>query len=294
MSATDRLVATRAQVSNLVDKFQKELDRQAAAAAQAARQAAAANTEAMSKATSAKSQRIRMSDPNNRTSNNSRQGAGNGALPTAAAAESTIVGLPGSKSKSKKKKRSALANASNPHHLRNYVPSRLPNSGPPPTITAAQAAVQFLGPAPIRFLTADLAPRSGGQTTTAAQKRMNVSSGGTASLSNGGIVVPDEWICSFCEYDLFYGSEASFRRAIRARKKILRRRRRARERAARAASGVAPATASSQMDDGETEDEAEYEADAPYEASQASGPRVGTGSAQQAMAGRTGGDDGAG
>lgn len=284
-------MATRAEVSNLVDSFQRELDRQAAAAAQAAREAAAANSEAMSKATSAKSQRMRTSDP--RANNgHGQQGAPNGgvaapvSVPDAAAA-----GLPQSKSRSKKKKRSALANASNPHHLRNYVPSRLPNSGPPPTISAAQAALQFLGPAPVRFLSADLAPRSGAG-ATALRKRTNTS--GNLTSPNDGVVIPDEWICSFCEYDLFYGSEASFRHGMRQRKKILRRRRRARERAARAASGVAPAAASSQMDDGETEDEGDYEADAPYETAQTSGPRGQLGSTQQSMAGRMGGDDGAG
>lgn len=289
-SATGRLVATRAEVSNLVDKFQSELDRQVAAAAQAAREAAAANNEAMSKATSAKSQRMRSSDA--RVNGQSRPGAINGGAPALASTpDPATAGLPQSKSRSKKKKRSALANASNPHHLRNYVPSRLPNSGLPPTISAAQAALQFLGPAPIRFLSADLVPRSGAG-ATAARKRTNTS--GNLTSPNDGVVIPDEWMCSFCEYDLFYGSEASFRHGVRQRKKILRRRRRARERAARAASGVAPAAPSSQMDDGETEDEGDYEADAPYETAQMSGPRGISGSAQQTMAGRTGGDDGAG
>jgi len=41
----------------------------------------------------------------------------------------------------------------------------------------------------------------------------------------------------FCEYQLFYGDEQAYRRAIRNRKKILKRRRRARERAAAAAAG---------------------------------------------------------
>jgi hypothetical protein len=50
----------------------------------------------------------------------------------------------------------------------------------------------------------------------------------------------DEWICANCEYSLFYGDDAGFRRSIRNRKKILSRRRRARERAAAAASGIAP------------------------------------------------------
>lgn len=289
MSATDRLVATRTEVSTLIDKFQQELDRQATAAAQAAREAAAANSEALSKAASAKSQRMRTSDP--RTNTHARQSVPNGGTPIGTANEPTTAGLPTTKGRSKKKKRSALANASNPHHLRNYIPSRLPNSGPPPTISAAQAALQFLGPAPTRFLSADFAPRSG---PGAPAMRKRTTAGGNLASAQDGVVIPDEWICSFCEYDLFYGSDASFRHGVRQRKKILRRRRRARERAARAASGVAPAAPSSQLDDGETEDEGDYEADAPFESAQTSGLRGNTGSAQQTMAGRTGGDDGAG
>ncbi len=54
-------------------------------------------------------------------------------------------------------------------------------------------------------------------------------------ISNPG----EEWICSLCEYKLFYGEdEHERRRAIRNRKKILSRRRRAVERAAAAASGA--------------------------------------------------------
>jgi hypothetical protein len=289
-SATERLIAMRAEVTILVEKFQKELDRQATAAAQAARQAAA-NSEALSKASSAKSQRTRPSESTKSANNANPRGTGGGAL-TSNGNESA-PGLVPSKGKSKKKKRSALANASNPHHLRNYVPSRLPNSGSPSTISAAQAALQFLGPAPIRFLTADLGRRGGAAGTVLSRngsKRMS----GTASLDEG-VLMPDEWICAFCEYDLFYGAEARYRHGIRARKKILRRRRRARERAARAASGVGPAApAGSTMDDGETEDEAEYEADSPYETAQSSGVRVAGGGAQQMTAGSTGGDDGAG
>ena len=288
-SATERLIATRAEVSILVDKFQKELDRQAAAAAQAARQAAAGNSESLTLASSAKSQRTRPSESTKSANARATSGAGGGA-PTSNSNESAPSFIP-SKGKSKKKKRSALANASNPHHLRNYIPSRLPNSGPPSTISAAQAALQFLGPAPIRFLSADVGVRRGTPGTMVSRgKRMS----GTASLDDG-VVMPDEWICAFCEYDLFYGTEGSYRHGIRARKKILRRRKRARERAARAASGVGPAAAvGSTMDDGETEDDGEYEADSPYEVAQSSGGRISSGEAQQMRAGSTGGDDGAG
>ena len=129
----------------------------------------------------------------------------------------------------KKKKRSALANASNPHHLRNYVPSRLPHTG---QLSAAQALANIqnlLSPLPMRFLSADIPPRRKSKT----QRATTIS-----SLNNPA----DEWICPFCEYDLFYGSEDSYQRVLRNRKKILRRRRRARERAAAAASGTGPAT----------------------------------------------------
>lgn len=162
----------------------------------------------------------------------------------------------------KKKKRSTLANASNPHHLRNYVPSRLPhaaggggstggNHGP-----GSQAAnTGSLWPLAMKFLSAELPPR----------RRKGVSGGGP----NGSHVLPlpqlvfpqEEWICMFCEYKLFYGDEAKFRLAVRNRKKILRRRRRARERAAAAASGVnavlknapvaAPAAETAQVEDEE-------------------------------------------
>lgn len=47
----------------------------------------------------------------------------------------------------------------------------------------------------------------------------------------------EEWICAFCDYELFYGEDPVYRRAVRSRKKILKRRRRARERAAAAAAG---------------------------------------------------------
>ena len=47
-------------------------------------------------------------------------------------------------------------------------------------------------------------------------------------IGKGALINPaDEWVCPFCEYELFYGDEAEYRRAIRNRKKILRRRRRA-------------------------------------------------------------------
>ncbi|WAQ88119.1 hypothetical protein PtA15_9A244 [Puccinia triticina] len=58
-------------------------------------------------------------------------------------------------------------------------------------------------------------------------------------------VEPDEWICAFCEHELWFGEPLGLLRVIKNRKDVLRRRRRAKERAARAASGVPPTTPSS-------------------------------------------------
>jgi len=129
------------------------------------------------------------------------------------------------KTSGKKKKRSALANASNPHHLRNYVPSRIPNQG---LLSAAQLganAQNMLSPLPLIFLSAEIPARRG------AQQR--ASAGAASQLANPA----EEWICPACEYRLFYGEEQGYRMGVRNRKKILKRRRRARERAAAAANG---------------------------------------------------------
>jgi hypothetical protein len=137
--------------------------------------------------------------------------------------------------KGKKKKRSTMANASNPHHLRNYVPSRLPHAAGGGGSTGnhghgnqAGNVNNSLWPLALKFLSADLTP--GRRKETREQNgNINVQS----------LVVPqEEWICLFCEYSLFYGEEMEYRRAVRNRKKVLKRRRRARERAAAAASGV--------------------------------------------------------
>lgn len=139
------------------------------------------------------------------------------------------------KARGKKKKRSALANASNPHHLRNYVPSRLPNSGQHGgSLNAANQQQSWVSSVPVRFLSAEIPRRrkqKDGEPVAPPATQV--------PLTNPA----DEWICAFCEYDLFYGDDGRYRRAVRNRKKILRRRRRARERAAAAASGRMSASA---------------------------------------------------
>lgn len=142
----------------------------------------------------------------------------------------------GAKTRGKKKKRSALAIASNPHHRRNYVPSRLPQSGQANPAQAAANAQNYLGPPPFRFLSAEIPP---------SRKKSKGTATPTAQLTNPA----DEWICSFCEYKLFYGGDAGYRRAVRGRKKILRRRQRAERRAANVTAKV-PAAGQDQDQDG--------------------------------------------
>ncbi|GJJ11448.1 hypothetical protein Clacol_005681 [Clathrus columnatus] len=308
---SDRLVSTREEVAILHTRFEAELSRQAAKAAEAAtaRQQAQAQAQAQHQASSNTheqgrgSKRVAGRNSGNSAINTGGNIHGNGNAnangnPTmkshansnntanigqdASTLTSTAAAAPpppSHKGRTKNKKRSALANASNPHHLRNYVPSRLPYSssvgygsggghgsggygytlGPP--------ALGLLSPLPVRFLTAQITsdpktkgrrksrntngnshstptPANGGGRDSPESPRTSVVSGNnntafSASHSTIPLTLPeDEWICPLCEYYLFYGDDAAFRRAIKWRKKILNRRRRARERAAAAASGT--------------------------------------------------------
>ncbi|CAE7092318.1 unnamed protein product [Rhizoctonia solani] len=152
--------------------------------------------------------------------------------------------------KSKKKKRSTLANASNPHHLRNYVPSRVSHAGSHQASSGHGQASNSLGPLALKFLSATLPPRTKGRAPT-------------GESSGSSLIPPDtEWICPFCEYSLFYGDEAAMQRAARNRRRILTRRRNARERAAAAASGaMGPRNQDTSDDEGESEDESEDDED---------------------------------
>ncbi|TBU47530.1 hypothetical protein BD309DRAFT_467644 [Dichomitus squalens] len=222
-ATSERLVATNGEVAELHGRFQAELARQAAKAAEAAKQAAAALSGPLAKRTNGTKQAPRTT-----------AGKGSDAKGTL---EQSLLGTKGKGGK--KKKRSALANASNPHHLRNYVPSRLPHSGPPSAQQAMQNAQNLLTPLPLRFLSAEIPPRR--------RKKSEPNVTPVSTLTNPA----EEWICPFCEYQLFYGDDQSYARAVRNRKKILRRRRRARERAAAAASGATAAAAAEKAQDDE-------------------------------------------
>ncbi|EUC59115.1 hypothetical protein RSOL_296870 [Rhizoctonia solani AG-3 Rhs1AP] len=146
--------------------------------------------------------------------------------------------------KLKKKKRSVLANASNPHHLLNYVPSRVSHVGSHQILASHGPVNNPLGPLALKFLSSTLPPRSKGRIPTAE------------SWGSSLIRPETEWICPFCEYGLFYSDEAAMQRAVRNRRRILVRRRNARERAAAAASGaIASRSRDTSDDEGESESE---------------------------------------
>ncbi|KAI9436765.1 hypothetical protein F5148DRAFT_1264359 [Russula earlei] len=214
-AASERLIATHAEYTVLCDRFEHELARQAEKMTENVKENTLPGIGAVDGGSSGAAQRNERAVRKGRGTTQSVQ---NSDLPAASKSASDT------KTSGKKKKRSALANASNPHHLRNYVPSRIPNQG---HIMAAQLgthAQNMLSPLPLLFLSAQIPPRRG------AQPRP---SGMWSQLANP----TEEWICPTCEYRLFYGDEQGYRMGVRNRKKILKRRRRARERAAAAANG---------------------------------------------------------
>ncbi|KIJ65197.1 hypothetical protein HYDPIDRAFT_131567 [Hydnomerulius pinastri MD-312] len=203
-ATSDRLTATKEEVLALRSRFEAELARQAAKAAKAAAEAKHAVLAASKGSRSKRSDKSQL-------------------LPGVAAspdqtAESLDLPPSGNTRGNRKKKRNALAVASNPHHRKNYVPSRLPSSGQANAVQATQNAHNSLGPQPLRFLSAEIP----------ARRRKKATATPSAQIVNP----TDEWICPRCEYSLFYGDEPEYRRTVRSRKQILRRRRRAQERAA--------------------------------------------------------------
>ncbi|GAA5932631.1 hypothetical protein JCM3775_005982 [Rhodotorula graminis] len=167
------------------------------------------------------------------------------ALPSPPAA-SSLPPTPSRKPTAKKgrKKRSAHANALNVHHRDNYVPSRLPSHTPSTNGVAHDAnGTPYL-------------------TSWPASDEALASAGPYASTCGAGhFCGPDEWLCLFCEYELFYGEEPLLYRAVRKRHNVLKVRQKAKDRATKATHGGASA-ASSATDPGPG---------APVEASTSSG-----------------------
>lgn len=126
-----------------------------------------------------------------------------------------------------RKKRSAHANALNVHHRDNYVPSRLPSHTSSTNGVAHDAnGTPYL-------------------TSWPASEEALASAGPYASTCGAGhFCGPDEWLCLFCEYELFYGEESLLYRAVRRRHNVLKVRKKAKDRATKATQGGASASAS--------------------------------------------------
>ncbi|KAF9063360.1 hypothetical protein BDP27DRAFT_239010 [Rhodocollybia butyracea] len=296
-ATTDRLTTNKTQVAALRRRFQDELTRQASLARQVRQTRQTSKTGAVSsspakgtkgtktsKASRQKQKRDQSevdgsSDPatNTKPSNNgdnpsptnSEPLSANGtASPTSIVATNTTANpsVKSKKSKTPKKKRSALANASNPHHLRNYVPSRVPYANTPTNSNTTSGTNMnggwngggdpndLLSPFPWRFLTAEIperGKRQSGKTsgekkgmknrdqnrptspmTTNAASPVSAAPGIALTNSAGANAnATSEWLCVFCEYELFFGDEGEYRRVLKRRKGVLKRRKRARDRA---------------------------------------------------------------
>ncbi|KAJ3718735.1 hypothetical protein C8R42DRAFT_697262 [Lentinula raphanica] len=318
-TTSERLLATKKEVAILRRRFEEELARQTSNAASSTATHRPAATSVNSKSSRSKrgdrgrtdkKPRGQRNEYSNSSESNQISGAGGGGLMTSSAATTTTspqqqqqlvaednagntnnANVKPTSRSGKKKKRSALANASNPHHLRNYVPSRLPQSagGTPPNVAGTNHAnANDLGPFPLRFLSAEIPPRRGPRSKRSQaqeqpqhqqqqqQQQQPPSSLLTTSLTNPA----EEWLCVFCEYELFFGDEMEYRKALNRRKAVLKRRRRARERAAAAASGQTKVSSTSKKsssqqpapvaarrdseEDGDEEEEVDPE-DAEYE-----------------------------
>ena len=120
----------------------------------------------------------------------------------------------GPKPKSKKgKKRSAHANANNPHFKSNYIPSRMPAAAAQSHHDSAQALTSW--PA------SEEAIASGRAAGTGARRAAGYFAGS------------EEWLCAFCDYEIFWGEESHLVKATKRRQKVLEVRRKSKKKAAK-------------------------------------------------------------
>ncbi|KJA24334.1 hypothetical protein HYPSUDRAFT_200562 [Hypholoma sublateritium FD-334 SS-4] len=174
------------EVAMLHKWFEVELEHQAAKAAKMA--VATANSGAnkgIVRATEKAQQRVKANTTGDATGGTGKNRGGN-QTPELVESQAVSVdsgvngaGSGGGKLKnSKKKKCSALANVSNPYHLRNYVPSRLPRSvsgdgGTQGAGTNGNAnANNTIWPLPMRFLSSEIPPRRRGRGAKKALQEM--------------------------------------------------------------------------------------------------------------------------
>lgn len=102
-------------------------------------------------------------------------------------------------------------------------------------------------PPPTRFLNA----RSGHKETSDAAGRRRETPRPAADPTD------EEYVCCFCEYDLFFGSDQAMDKAVRRRKKVLERRQKAQEKAkgVMAGKGLRGKSKSTGGDGGESDDD---------------------------------------
>ncbi|KAK4691683.1 hypothetical protein P7C70_g9297, partial [Phenoliferia sp. Uapishka_3] len=151
---------------------------------------------------------------------------------TTTTSTSTVPPLPLSRKppplKKGRKKRSAHANANNVHHRDNFVPSRIPGNNTHGTGGERGREEE--------------SPLTSWPASDEAVAAANANGGarGGRGREESWFRGSEEWMCLFCEYEVFYGEECLLSKAIRNRKKILKVRQKARERASKAANGPAP------------------------------------------------------
>lgn len=210
--AKERAAKAREEESARRKEKEKELDAQARAEADATAVKKAPPPPASGKRSSAAAVRPPVESTSSPTALNDRSPNVPILSPTTYTTEPPSAIPPSTRKpvKKGKKKRSAHANALNVHHRDNYVPSRIPSSHHASTS-------HHDGPPPL--------------TSWPASEEAIAAAGGSRP-STSYFAGPDEWLCAFCEYDLFYGDPASATKAIRRRKQVLKVRSKARRRAA--------------------------------------------------------------
>ncbi|KDE05412.1 hypothetical protein MVLG_04207 [Microbotryum lychnidis-dioicae p1A1 Lamole] len=145
--------------------------------------------------------------------------------------------------RTKKKRTCPPPTTLNLHHLNNYTPSRMPNrssSG----VAGSSSPHADAPPSLLSILDDEVQPLSSwpasDQVISQALLTIRNRSAGDALRFFAG---PEEDICAFCDYELWFGGEGNLERSVRRRKKVLKVRKKAKERARKAANGkVAAAT----------------------------------------------------
>ncbi|OCF75928.1 hypothetical protein I204_03225 [Kwoniella mangroviensis CBS 8886] len=161
----------------------------------------------------------------------------------------------GGKKKPKKKKRSVLANQSNPHHVDNYRPSRTvsPHGDP---YEPYSSHLSLFNPPPMVFLATRTRHKP-----KALQASNELTVNNDINVDYNPDIRPneDDFICCFCEYDLYYSTESMRKKAIRKRKKEIKRKEMIKNKAKNVAEGKKSSLRNESDYDSQEEDEEDEE-----------------------------------